>query len=148
MDGQNAKFEGWAMIELFGHGHEAGFVTTQYYGDKAMFQVDVPEIPARQETLTRPKWSDSALMPAGTVIEKETIPGRTRLINPGAIYSINPATEAAVREVISRSERREIKVISMPAQPERTLLPGEPEDGEPDMAGVDASDGELDGEEF
>ena len=38
MEQTNARFEGWALIELFGHGHEAGFVTTQYYGDKAMFQ--------------------------------------------------------------------------------------------------------------
>lgn len=127
MEGQNAKFEGWAMIELFGHGHEAGFVTTQYYGDKAMFQVDVPEIPEREETLQVPKWGDVGLMPVGTVIKKEAIPGRTRLVNPGAVYSMNPATEEAVREVIARNERREIKVISMPAIAERTLLPGERE---------------------
>lgn len=128
MEGQNAKFEGWAMIELFGHGHEAGFVTTQYYGDKAMFQVDVPEIPARQETLKSPQWGDVSLMPVGTVIEKEAIPGRTRLINPGAVYSMNPTTEEAVREVVSRNERREIKVISMPEIAERTLLPGKTAD--------------------
>lgn len=120
------------MIELFGHGHEAGFVTTQYYGDKAMFQVDVPEIPERQETLAIPKWGDAGLMPVGTVIKKEAIAGRTRLVNPGAVYSMNPATEEAVREVIARNERREIKVISMPAVTERTLLPGEPDDVELD----------------
>jgi len=124
---QNAKFEGWALIELFGHGHEAGFVTTQYFGDRAMFQVDVPEIPARQETLDRPRWIDDRLCPVGSTVEAEAIPGRTRLINPGAVYAMNPATEEAVRAAIQRSERREIKVISMPAVAERTLLPGDGE---------------------
>jgi hypothetical protein len=125
---QNAKFEGWALIELFGHGHEAGYVTTQYYGDKAMFQIDVPEIPARQETLQSPKWGDSGLMPAGSVIEKAAVPGRTRLINPGAVYAMNPATEEAVRAAIAHSERREIKVISLPGNIQLTsgdTLPGE-----------------------
>lgn len=109
-----AKFEGWCLIELFGHQREAGYVTTQYFGDKAMFQVDVPEIPEHQETLQAPKWAERGLLPAGSVISREAIPGRTRLINPGAVYAMNPATEIAVRAAIAQSERRDIKVISMP----------------------------------
>lgn len=130
MDLNNAAhFEGWCLVELFGHNREAGFVTTQYFGDKAMFQIDVPEIPVRQETLTSPKWDERRLMPAGTVIEREAIPGRTRLVNPGAVYALNPATEEAVREAIARSERREIKVISMPeVAANRTLIEPEPDD--------------------
>ena len=125
MDQQQARFEGWCLIELFGHGSEAGYVTTQYFGDKAMFQVDVPEIPARQEALQAPRYVDDRLCPAGTVVEREAIAGRTRLINPGAVYAMNPATEDAVRLAIARSERSEIKVISVPAEPSRALLPGE-----------------------
>jgi hypothetical protein len=115
---QDAKFEGWALIELFGHRREAGFVTTQYFGDKAMFQVDVPEIPERVETLMRPEWTDTQLLPAGSVISREAIPGRTRLINPGAVYAMNPATEEAVRMAVAASGRREIKVISMREVPQ------------------------------
>lgn len=114
METTSAKFEGWALVELFGHGREAGFVTTQYFGDKAMFQVDVPEIEEREETLSSPKWDGSRLLPAGSVISRAAIPGRTRLVNPGAVYAMNPATEAAVRAAVSSSERREIKVISLP----------------------------------
>ena len=114
MEQQNAKFEGWALVELMGHQREAGFVTTQYFGDKAMFQIDVPEIPARQETLEIPRWLDDVLAPVGTVVEGAAIPGRTRLVNPGAVYALNPATEAAVRVAVARGERREIKVISLP----------------------------------
>lgn len=116
---QQSKFSGWALIELFGHGDEAGFVTTQYFGDKAMFQVDVPEIPEHQETLQVPKWGPDRLLPVGAVISREAIPGRSRLINPGAVYSMNPATEEAVRVAVARSQTREMKVISVPenAQP-------------------------------
>ncbi len=125
---QQAKFEGWALIELFGHQTEAGFVTTQYFGDKAMFQVDVPEIEARQETLDVPRWIGSSLAPVGSVVEGEAIAGRSRLINPGAVYAMNPATEAAVRAAITRSVRREIKVISLPEG--KHLLPGRGEEND------------------
>jgi hypothetical protein len=110
-----ATFEGWALIELFGHQREAGYVTTQYFGDKAMFQVDVPEFPECQETLQAPKWKDGNFVPVGSVVAREAVPGRTRLINPGAVYAMNPATETAVRAAIAQSGRRAIKVISMPA---------------------------------
>jgi len=123
MDSESAKFEGWALVELYGHGHEAGYVTTQHFGTACMFQVDIPEIPARQETLQAPKWAEdgSRLLPAGTVIEREAIPGRTRLLGVGSIYSLNPATEEAVRLAVSRSERRVMKVISIPESAQASL---------------------------
>ncbi len=127
MDQSQAKFEGWALLELFGHSTEAGFVTTQYFGDKAMFQVDVPEIPARQETLDCPRWIGSVLAPVGTVVEGEAIPGRSRLVNPGAVYAMNPATEQAVRAAIQRGVRREIKVISLP-EGQQLQAPSQDED--------------------
>lgn len=117
-DNKGSHFEGWALIELFGHQREAGFVTTQYYGDKAMFQIDIPEIEAQQETIERPRWDDSRLLAAGTVIERASIPGRTRIVNPGAVYALNPATEQAVRVAISRNESRAVRVISIPTAPQ------------------------------
>ena len=129
MEQSQASFSGWALIEIMGHQHEAGYVTTEYYGDKAMFRVDVPEIPAREETLTRPQWTDTELLPIGAVIQKEAIAGRTCMLNPGAIYRMNPATEEAVRAAIAANQRRAIKVISLPSpSAERILLPGEQED--------------------
>lgn len=118
---QQSTFSGWALIELFGHQREAGYVTTQYFGDKAMFQVDVPEIEEREETITSPKWTEDRLLPVGSVISRASIPGRTRLVNPGAVYALNPATEEAVRAAVSASERREIKVISVPEEAQRVL---------------------------
>lgn len=129
MDQPTAKYEGWTLIELFGHGHEAGYVTTQYFGDKAMFQVDVPEIPAGRETLTRARWIGEQLATAGSVIERVATAGRSRIINPGAAYSLNPATEEAVRAAITANERREIKLISL-APDSTKALPGEVIDAE------------------
>lgn len=127
---KQGAFEGWALVELYGHGREAGYVTTQSFGNACMFQVDVPEIPARQETLEAPRWAEdgSRLLPVGTVIEREAIPGRTRLLGVGSIYSMNPATEDAVRLAISRSERRAMKVISVPEGSVPALAPPGDED--------------------
>lgn len=126
---QNANFEGWALVELYGHGKEAGFVTTQHFGTACMFQVDVPEIPARQETLESPRWAEdgSRLLPAGTIIEREAVPGRTRLLGVGSIYSMNPATEEAVRLAVSRGGQRAMKVISVPDGAQLSLPPQDAE---------------------
>ena len=123
METKDANFEVWALVELYGHGRESGYVTTQHFGTACMFQVDVPEIPARQETLEAPRWAEdgSRLLPAGTVVEREAIPGRTRLLGVGSIYSMNPATEEAVRLAISRGERRAMKVISIPESAQASL---------------------------
>jgi hypothetical protein len=130
MDQQDAKFEGWALVELYGHGREAGYVTTQHFGAACMFQVDVPEVPARQETLERPQWGEDRLLPAGTVIERVAVPGRTRLLGVGSIYAMNPASEEVVRAAVSQSGSRAIKVISLP---EGVALPAPSEDYEEEV---------------
>ena len=61
------KFELDAVIELFGHQKMAGKVTEQTIGIATFIRVDVPE------TSQQPKF--------------------TRLLNPSAIYAINPVTE-------------------------------------------------------
>lgn len=126
---QNANYSGWTLVELFGHGHEAGFITTKYFGDKCMFQIDIPEIPEREETTDRPRWIDEKLCPEGTVVKALAIPGRTSFINPGAIYRMTPATEDAVRIAIARGVQRDIKIVSVPVDANRQL-PGEPVDAD------------------
>jgi hypothetical protein len=137
---QTATYSGWTLLELMGHNREAGYLTTLYFGAVALLQVDVPEIPAREETLTRPQWTDSQLLPVGTVVQKEAIPGRSFMLNPSAIYRAHPATEEAVRAAIAANQPREIKVISIPQSAQRTLLPGEQDEFEDDG---DSSDDDL-----
>lgn len=55
MDPQN-RFEGFAVVELFGHAKEIGFVTTEYYGTAAFFRVDTPELPERDFVLESPEY--------------------------------------------------------------------------------------------
>lgn len=113
MDANQAKFEGWAIVELFGHQREAGFITTQYFGNAAMFQLDVPELVERDYILEKPEWGKEGMIPAGSTVKKEPIPGRTRLINPSAVYALNPCDEAGVRKALETGARREIKLIKL-----------------------------------
>lgn len=136
MDATQAKFEGWAVIELFGHQREAGFVTTQYYGNAAMFQLDVPELKEREYVLERPEWGPDAMIPAGSTVKKEAVPGRTRLINPSAVYALNPCTEEAVRKALDSGAKREIKLVKLAEGKQLTPAP------EPDEDNVDADGGD------
>lgn len=61
------KFELYAVVELFGHQRISGRVTEQSIGVATFIRIDVPE------TSRQPKF--------------------TRLVNPSAIYAINPVTE-------------------------------------------------------
>lgn len=51
----NSTFEGWAVVELFGHQREVGFVTTQVFGAAVLFRIDTPELSDREYTLERPE---------------------------------------------------------------------------------------------
>jgi hypothetical protein len=67
------KFELNAVVELFGHTKMAGKVTEQNIGVATFIRVDVPE------TTQQPKF--------------------TRLLNPSAIYAINPVTEEVMNQM-------------------------------------------------
>lgn len=137
-----ATYSGWAVVELFGHSREAGFVTTQYFGSACLFQVDIPELPEREETLKRPDWNDDGtkLLPVGTVIRREAVPGRTRLIGPGAVYAMNPATEQAVRAALENGMRRKFAVVSMPEVPQLEAPDSEEAEEEDDFEPDDGGD--------
>jgi hypothetical protein len=135
MDKQSS-FEGWAVIEIFGHQQEVGFVTTEAFGQAVMFRVDVPELTEREITLKRPEYmqidDDYKHWPAGTKVKRSAVPGRSRLLGPGAIYAINPCTEEAARAALEKSTPRKLMLIEMP----------------PAMAGEIAAPMDLTDEEF
>lgn len=120
---QTANFEGWAKLELMGHQQEIGYVTTQYFGGAAMFQVDVPELPERERITERPTWIDDRHVPAGTKVTLAAVQGRTRLISPAALYAMNPCTE----EVAKRQLQQDQCTIKLVELPEQLRLPGEVE---------------------
>lgn len=138
METQNSKFEGWAVVELFGHQKEFGFVTTQYFGTACLLQIDVPELVEREVTLSRPQYVDGDWTPAGAVIKKSAVPARTRMVGPGAVYSLNPCAEEVVRKMIDESSR-DIAVVKLPDAKQLESGVTEPDEDE-DMEGYDASD--------
>lgn len=68
---KDEKSELWAIVELFGHNRISGKVSEHNIGSGAFIRIDVPD------TKTVPAWS--------------------RLLNPSAIYAINPVTEEVAR---------------------------------------------------
>jgi hypothetical protein len=128
MDQQQSKFEGWAVIELFGHQKIAGHVTTEYYGSAAMFRVDVPELPEREVTISQPEYVQteeySGYVYAGSVLRRAMEPGFTRIIGPGAVYAINPCTEATVRQSRESDRRRPVVPVSLVTERQKSIAAG------------------------
>jgi hypothetical protein len=52
-DVKQSAFEGWAVLEIFGHQTYAGFVTTQTFGQAVLFRVDVPPLAERERLSKR-----------------------------------------------------------------------------------------------
>lgn len=77
------KFELFAIVELFGHQRIAGHVTEQSIGVATFIRIDVPE------TDHQPSFS--------------------RLVNPSAIYAINPVTEEVMLHMAKQIQQRPIE---------------------------------------
>lgn len=116
MSEETKKFEGWAVVELFGHSREAGYVTTEYFGSGALFRIDVPELPEREVILIRPEYIGNTFAPAGSKVQRSAVVGRTRFIGPGAIYAMNPCSEDAARKAIEAMSSRDVKIIELAEQ--------------------------------
>jgi hypothetical protein len=69
----------WALVELFGHQRICGKASTQTVGVATFIRVDVPDLTKK-----------------GKVVRQ----GFTRFYGPGAIYSLTPVDEQAVREML------------------------------------------------
>lgn len=74
-----AKFEGWCIVELFGHHQIAGYVSEQTIGGCGFVRVDVP---------------------ATSGVE-----AYTKLYGEKAIYAIHPCTEAIAKQAAAQLGR-------------------------------------------
>lgn len=130
MENQPTKFEGWAVVELFGHGKAIGFVTTEYFGTACLFRVDTPGRDGRDYELEKPEWGTdpdnlhSMLLPKGTKVKRQAMPARSRLIGPSAIFAINPCSEELAKRTLERDEPRPLIAVEIPKDAIRRL-PGE-----------------------
>jgi len=111
---QENKFEGWAILEIFGHQRYAGFVSTQVFGTAAMFRIDVPALEEREEILKRPQYGGGQYLPPGTKVKLGGVQGYTKLFGVGAIYAMTPCTEAAALKAVEAMQERPMMVIDIP----------------------------------
>ena len=125
MSEEQAKFEGWAVVEIMGHNREIGFVTTAYFGGPALFRVDQPEFPEREYTLQRPTWIGDKQCPKGTVVKREAMPGKTVFVGPPAIFRMTPCDEETARKAIEAMIPAPIKVVSIPDDAGRLVTAGD-----------------------
>jgi hypothetical protein len=116
---KTGTFEGWAVCELFGHAKEVGFVTTEAYGAAVLFRCDTPELPEREYVLESPEYASEGdkgtrWAPAGAKVRRPASPAKSRLIGPGAIYSMTPCTEQTAMRAIESLLRRPLILLEMP----------------------------------
>lgn len=100
------KFDSWAVVELFGHQQIAGRVTEASIGGCSFLRVDVPDQPATEKD----GWRSA----------QSALPAYTRYFGNGAIYALNPCTEAAAR-IVAKNIRAQPPIPYDP-EPERPLL--------------------------
>jgi hypothetical protein len=141
---EQAKFEGWAIVDVLGHQRYVGYVRTETYGQAVMFRVDVPELPEREYELPSPAYVEvgrgsQQWCPVGTKVKRPATAGYTKLIGAGSIYSISPCDEKAAMVAVEAAQRPAIKLISLPEN-QKALAAGREEQGfEPDDEDSDLS---------
>lgn len=108
-----AKFEGWAVLEIMGHNIEIGFVTTEYFGGPALFRVDRPSFEDREHTLTKPEWIDGKWCGVGSVVMRKGSEGNTVYVGPSSIFRMRPCTEEAARVAIENAFPAPIKILML-----------------------------------
>ena len=154
MEAQQNSFEGWAVVELFGHQREVGFVTTQVFGSAVLFRIDTPELPEREYALERPAYASLELdgstarrkwCPEGSRVKRQAVPARTKLVGPSAIYAMTPCTEATAMMAIERSIEPPLILLELPQMsllPAADIIP----DNQPDPAygGIEPDETEPD----
>jgi hypothetical protein len=91
------SFEGWMIIELFGHNVIAGFASEQSIGGASFIRLDVPGIEGSE--------------------------GFTKFFNGSAIYAMTPTDEATAREAATRLVVRPVSPWVVPVPDGRRELP-------------------------
>lgn len=137
MSDEQAKFEGWARVEVMGHQSHIGFVRTEAYGGAVLFRIDTPALPEREFILESPEYAQEGdcealrrWCPAGTKVKRIAREGVTVLVGSGSIYRIIPCTEAAALRAIDQTTRARLMLLALPEG--LALPPAEPVEQEDD----------------
>jgi hypothetical protein len=87
-------FEGWAIVELFGHRRLAGYVREQEIAGSTFVRLDVPDVAPDADP-------DAAVA--------------TQYYNPSAVYCLTPTSETTARAVAALSQPAPVKRWELPA---------------------------------
>ncbi len=119
-DQQQARFEGWAIVDVMGHQRYVGYVTTEAYGQAVLFRIDVPALEERVRVTKRPgHFADRGYLPAGTTVKEGAVAGYSKLVGSGSIYTITPCTKEAALSAVEEMQARPLMSVALP--PERAL---------------------------
>lgn len=141
---ENAKFEGWAVVEVFGHQRYAGFVSTEAFGQAVLFRVDVPPLAERERVTKHYGYDDDGnSMPPGSTVKEAAVQGYTKYFGPGAIYAMTPCTQEAAEEAVASMQSRKVSIVSI--APNAATLPPHQDDDDDEESGFDHinDDGEV-----
>ncbi len=122
-DQQQAKFDGWAIVEVFGHQRYAGYVTTEAFGQAVLFRVEVPPLEAHERISKHYEYAaDGKNIPPGSTVLEDAVQGYSKLFGAGAIYGITPCTQEAAEKAIAAMATRKLTVVKL--APERAIAAG------------------------
>jgi hypothetical protein len=149
---QQAKFDGWAVVDVMGHQRYAGYVTTEAYGQAVLFRIDVPELAERERVTKQPGYVGNKYVPAGTTVKEGAVAGYSKLVGSGSIYCITPCTKEAALTAVEEIQPRPLMSV---LPPERALMDVSDEqlrsahEGSIDTEGDDTDDGgDYDGDDL
>jgi hypothetical protein len=118
-ESQQSRFEGFAILEIFGHQKYAGFVKTEYYGTACMFRCDIPPLPER-ESVTKggcyvegPNFKNQ-FAPPGSTVKQPATEAYSKLFGVGAIYSMTPCDEKACLAAVAELQPRPLMLVKLP----------------------------------
>lgn len=143
MEVQQARFDGWAIVDVLGHQRYVGYVTTDAYGAAVLFRIDVPALEERERVTKAPGYIQGrGYCPAGTTVKEGAVAGYTKLIGAGSVYAITPCTKEAALEALEQSQPRPLMSVALP--PERALAASDDNDALNDAGPAeDDDDGEC-----
>lgn len=133
-EAQQARFDGWAIVDVLGHQRYVGYVTTEAYGQAVLFRIDVPALEPRERVTKQPGYINGhGYTPAGTTVQEGAVDGYSKLIGAGSIYAITPCTKEAALKAVEEVQHRPLMNVTIP--PGVSLPPHED-----DYGGADGDD--------
>jgi hypothetical protein len=112
MSDQRESFEGWAILELFGHRKLGGRLSQVEIAGQGFIRIDVPDVEADQAT---------------------------QFYAPSAVYGITPCTEATARAIAAYQRPQPVTVWEV-ARGEAITAKGQPDDDDPIDRFLDGGD--------